>query len=151
MVAIDDNASMLCARVMRGISSMENAVAPVRAIASTASGEPSGSAKPITVCPERSIESSAGAARTCKMMSAAENTLARDPICAPASRNAASVNPAAVPAFSSTTTPSPALCSAATAAGLSATRASPGHVSRGMPTVMALSLAEGSGVSKSSS
>ena len=28
MVAIDDSASMLCARVMRGISSIENAVTP---------------------------------------------------------------------------------------------------------------------------
>ena len=28
MVAIDDSASMLCARVMRGISSIENSVAP---------------------------------------------------------------------------------------------------------------------------
>ena len=32
MVAIDDSASMLCARVMRGISSIENRLTPVGAI-----------------------------------------------------------------------------------------------------------------------
>ena len=38
MVAIDDSASMLCARVMRGMSSIDNAVAPVCASAPIASG-----------------------------------------------------------------------------------------------------------------
>ena len=54
IVAIDESASMLCARVMRGISSIENSVAPVGARSRMACGAPSGSANPMTVCPERS-------------------------------------------------------------------------------------------------
>ena len=43
MVAIDESTSMLCARVMRGINSMANSVAPRSASRSTAAGFPSGS------------------------------------------------------------------------------------------------------------
>ena len=57
MVAIDDSASMLCARVMRGISSIEKAVDAACASARIASGAPSGSAKPMTVWPDRSSAS----------------------------------------------------------------------------------------------
>ena len=41
---------MLCARVMRGISSIESTDAPVAASSRIACGAPSGSAKPITTC-----------------------------------------------------------------------------------------------------
>ena len=39
---------MLCARVMRGISSIESIVTPVAAASLTACGAPSGSANPMT-------------------------------------------------------------------------------------------------------
>ena len=84
MVAIDDSASMLCARVMRGISSIENAVTPLCASTRIASGAPSGSAKPITACPFRSRPVSGGTERTWRMMSAVENTSSRVAIGAPA-------------------------------------------------------------------
>ena len=54
MVAIDDSASMLWARVMRGISSIENALTPRSATACAAAGSPSGSEKPMMACPDRS-------------------------------------------------------------------------------------------------
>jgi len=46
-VAIDESASMLCARVDRGINSTANEVAPVAATSCTISSEPSGRRKPI--------------------------------------------------------------------------------------------------------
>jgi hypothetical protein len=48
---------MLCARVMRGISSMEKSVRPRPAASWMARGEPSGSANPITACPDRDAPS----------------------------------------------------------------------------------------------
>ena len=53
MVAMDDSTSMLCARVIRGISSSANAVTPREAMSRTVSGAPSGSAMPMTTCPCR--------------------------------------------------------------------------------------------------
>ena len=52
---------MLCARVMRGISSSANAVTPRDAMSRTVSGAPSGSAMPITICPCRISATSPGA------------------------------------------------------------------------------------------
>ena len=83
IVAIDDSASMLWARVMRGISSIENAVTPACASVRIASGAPSGSAKPITTCPLRSRAVSGGTERTWRMMSAAAKTSSRDATSAP--------------------------------------------------------------------
>ena len=62
MVAIDDSASMLWARVMRGMSSIENALTPRSATAWAAAGSASGSEKPMTACPDRS-SSDVGTAR----------------------------------------------------------------------------------------
>ena len=59
MVAIDDSASMLWARVMRGMSSIENALAPRSATARAAAGSPSGSENPTRACPGRSRAASA--------------------------------------------------------------------------------------------
>ena len=44
---------MLCARVIRGISSIESSDTPVAATSRTICGAPRGSAKPITVWPAR--------------------------------------------------------------------------------------------------
>ena len=52
-VAMDESTSIACARVMRGISSSANAVAPRSASARTPSGAPSGSRKPTTTWPLR--------------------------------------------------------------------------------------------------
>ena len=59
MVAIDDSASMLCARVMRGINSIERKESPARARSDTSRGEVSGSPNPITVWPGRNSARSA--------------------------------------------------------------------------------------------
>ena len=47
MVPIDESASMLCARVVRGINSTENDVTPVAATSSIVSIAPSGRRNPI--------------------------------------------------------------------------------------------------------
>src|SRR6188474_2758866 len=142
MVAIDESASMLCARVMRGISSIENAVVPASASVRMASGDPSGPAKPITTWPRRSRAVSEGTDRTCRIRSAEENTASRGATLMPALSYAFDGKPAAVPASRSTTTSSPAFFKAAAAGGIKATRFSPGHVSRGTPTFTARSLAD---------
>src|SRR5829696_7188933 len=131
---MEESASMLCARVMRGISSIEKAVTPASARLRMASGAPSGSANPMTICPRRSRAVSGGTERTCSRMSAVEKTASRVVTTAPAVSYAADVNPAAAPASCSTTTSSPVFFRAAAAEGMSATRCSPGHVSRGTPT-----------------
>jgi hypothetical protein len=59
MVAMDESASMLCARVMRGISSMENAVTPVAASSRMVSSCPSGRTNPTRTWPARSSGRSA--------------------------------------------------------------------------------------------
>src|SRR5688500_4602323 len=132
-VACEDSASMLCARVMRGISSIENAVAPVRASSCIARGEPSGSRKPITVCAERS--DCVSPARTRSSTSLAK-TSSRATSFAPLAVYASSAKPAAVPAPDSTSTSAPAAVSEATIPGTSATRFSAFAVSRGTPIFM---------------
>ena len=127
---------MLCALVIRGINSIENRLTPVCARLRMTSGAPSGSAKPMTVCPERRDGGSAGTARTWRTMSDDLKRSDRDTSVAPCARYMSSVKPAAVPAPASTATSSPDFRSPGTAAGTTATRASPGHVSLGMPTLM---------------
>ena len=53
MVAIDDSASMDCARVMRGINSIDSAVTPRPARAVASAGSPSGSTNAMRAWPER--------------------------------------------------------------------------------------------------
>ena len=69
---------MLCARVMRGISSIDSSVAPVAATSRIACGAPSGSAKPITTWPACSAVGRPASARTCRTMSAVPRTSARE-------------------------------------------------------------------------
>src|SRR5581483_8479158 len=64
----------------------------------------------------------------------ASNTSRREPIRAPCCRYASSGNPARIPASVSTRTSMPALARVGTTVGTSATRVSPGNVSRGTPT-----------------
>jgi hypothetical protein len=63
-VAIADSTSMLCARVMRGISSTAKALTPVAAISCTVRGEARGRRKPMSVCPGRSSGRSAAPVRS---------------------------------------------------------------------------------------
>src|SRR5438874_12706196 len=53
MVPMDESASMLCARVVRGTSSTEKEVTPVSAICCTTSTDPNGRKNPISACPRR--------------------------------------------------------------------------------------------------
>src|SRR5262249_48352586 len=127
---------MLCARVIRGISSMENNAIPVAAASRIAWGEPRGSAKPITTCPLWT-SGAGGVARTCSSTSALAKRSARDTRNAPCAWYASFVKPAASPACSSIAMSKPAFTSGATAAGTRDTRVSPGQVSFGTPTLMA--------------
>ena len=61
MVAMEESASMLCARVMRGINSMARKLTPRSARLRAASSAVSGSPKPITVWPRRICARSSGA------------------------------------------------------------------------------------------
>src|SRR5262245_18400518 len=99
-------------------------------------GLPSGSAKPMTVCPVRNTDGSAGVARTCRTISELLKSSGRETSVAPCDRYPSSGNRASVPAPDSTATSSPDLTSPETAAGMTATRVSPGHVSLGMPTLI---------------
>src|SRR5712671_4903339 len=65
------------------------------------------------------------------------NALVRLPMRAPRLTYWSSGNPASAPADSSTTTPAPSFASASQVRGTSATRRSPGKVSRGTPMVKA--------------
>ena len=80
-VAIEESASMLCARVIRGMSSIARKVTPWSASAFAASMAVNGSPKPITVWPRRMLARSpaplsgfAPGPRTCRMTSACANT-----------------------------------------------------------------------------
>ena len=73
---------MLCARVMRGISSIESSVAPLAATWWMASGAPSGSANPMTAWPACSGPPG-GVALTVRRMSAPSNSSAALRIAAP--------------------------------------------------------------------
>ena len=119
-VAWDESASIDCARVMRGIDSIANAVTPREPRRSMPSWSVSGWRKPISTWPSRSLPTSSSLGlRTLATRSAAHGS----PIAAPASVNASSVNEAAVPAPCSTTTSIPS--SFATRSGTSATLRSP--------------------------
>ena len=81
---MEDSASMLCARVMRGINSMERKVTPRSARERAAPVAVSGSPKPMTVWPwRRSTRSAAPVSgfaprlRTCRITSAARKTSSR--------------------------------------------------------------------------
>src|SRR5215212_9901953 len=141
---MDDSASMLCARVIRGISSIENTDTCRSASWRTSAWSVRGSRKAITDWPGLSAARSAsvdgapaGPSFTRSSISARALTSARDAtMVAPFSVYAASVNPADAPAFDSTSTWCPALTSGATLAGARATRRSPGHDSRTTPMIM---------------
>ena len=141
MVAMEESTSMLCARVIRGISSMASSVTPCAASAAASRRAVSGSANPMTICPRRNRGRSAAPAsgfaprvRTCASTSAAANTSARVAATrAPFSWYSASENPAAAPAPVSTTNSTPLLASISMARGTIATRRSPGNVSLGTP------------------
>ena len=128
---------MLCARVMRGISSIEKSVAPVAASARIACGAPSGSAKPMTACPDRSSR------RLSRRRTHLEHDVGRlehlrarhDRRPLRAIRLVRESRRDAGALFDDDF--EPAFIRAATAAGMTATRVSPGHVSFGMPTFMA--------------
>ena len=51
IVPIEESASMLCARVVRGINSTANEVTPVAASFCNTPGNPSGRKNPINTCP----------------------------------------------------------------------------------------------------
>ena len=116
---------------MRGIASIANAVAPVRATAWLPAPLVSGARKPTRTLsvPSAAISPSCGGA-TFATTSACQ---APSPSVAPASANSASGIPAAAPAPGSTTTSWPWPTSLRTTSGTSATRRSPSTVSFGTP------------------
>src|SRR4051812_46635795 len=71
-------------------------------------------------------------------MSEVRKSSERDSTAAPFERYSSSGNPAAVPAPDSTATSSPDFTSGGTAAGMTATRVSPGSVSLGMPILISV-------------
>jgi hypothetical protein len=84
IVPMDDSASMLCARVVRGMSSMEKDVTPVAASFWSVSSGAKGRRKPIRYWSGRTSDKSASpvrslapAASTCTMTPAVLNTSAR--------------------------------------------------------------------------
>ena len=130
-VACEDSASIDCAREIRGIASIANAVAPVCASAALPGPFVSGARKPTSTdsAPSRADSSGAGGA-TFATTSADQ---APSPSLAPAASNRASGIPAASPAPGSTTTSCPWPASLRTTSGTSATRRSPSAVSLGTP------------------
>ena len=139
---------MLCARVMRGISSIEKAATPFSASACEIEGSFSGSRKATRVWPWRRRARSARPAsvaggdsltRSIRSARAATSTAVAT-ISAPCAAYAASVKPAARPAPLSIATVSPAFTSAGITAGTTATRRSPGSVSAITPAIIAFSI-----------
>ena len=143
-VAIDDRASMLWARVIRGISSIEKLVTPRSAISRAASAADRGSERPMMVCPDRirsrSERPASGLAPsdlTCRITSADPKTSDRRvAIRAPFASYAVSRNPASRPAPASTRTSKPCLVRLGTESGTIATRRSLGNVSLQIPIFM---------------
>jgi hypothetical protein len=135
---------MLCARVMRGMSSMERKVTPRSARARAASSAVSGSPKPMAVCPCRNSARSAAPVsglapglRTCKITSAVRNTSSR--LAArrtPFSTYSASGKPASDPAPGCMRSSTPVLFKTEMAPGTIATRRSPGDASATIPTMI---------------
>src|SRR4051812_41610710 len=118
---------------MRGMASIANAVAPVRASASSPSGLPRGLRKPTNVVVPDSFESSpSDGGATLTTTSAPHGS----PIVAPASVNSSSGTSAATPAPPSTTTSWPFATSLRTTSGTRATRRSPSAVSFGTPILI---------------
>src|ERR1039458_3509918 len=141
---MEDRASMLCARVMRGISSMARKVTPRSASARAASPAVSGSPKPMAVCPCRNSARSAAPVsgfapglRTCKITSAVRNTSSRLPARrTPFSTYSASGKPASPPAPGCMSNSTPVLFKTEMALGTIATRRSPGDPSATIPTII---------------
>src|ERR1035441_2361973 len=141
---MEESASMLCARVMRGISSMARKVTPRSANWRAASPAVSGSPKPMAVCPCRNSARSAAPVngfapglRTCRITSAAPNTSSR--LAArrtPFSTYSASGKPASVPAPGCMSSSTPVLFKTEMALGTIATRRSPGAPSTTIPTMI---------------
>ena len=131
---------MLCARVMRGISSMAKQETPVEAKSAHSCEALSGSPKPTRIWPglssarsERPASGLAPRQRTCATRSASRNSVCRSTIRAPRETYASSGYPASAPAPLSINTSIPNLRNASHWRGLTATRRSPGNVSRGVP------------------
>jgi hypothetical protein len=129
-VACDDNASIDCARLIRGIRSIASAVAPVAAMAASPSGSPSGLRKPTRIVPaRRCVSSCEDGGATFAITSAPQGS----PSSAPAATYCSSVAPAASPAPASTTTSCSAARRRRTTSGTRATRLSLAAVSLGTP------------------
>src|ERR1043166_1309464 len=142
MVAMLESASMDCARVMRGISSMERNVTPASARPRAASPAVRGSPKPMTVCPRRMsarsrppVSGLAPGERTWRSTSAAAKTSSREASRTPFSVYSASGNPASAPAPDSIRNSLPVLLRTESAPGTMATRRSPGADSDTIPIV----------------
>ena len=138
IVAIEERASMACARVERGTSSIANAVTPASRNGRRLSGSSSGRRKPITAAPFRSRATSTGSGRfTQARRSHSARSAARFSFtAAPAAVKSASGKPASRPAPASTTTECPDATSFLTVSGARATRRSSGRISFGMETFM---------------
>src|ERR1035441_4603146 len=143
MVAIDERASMLCARVMRGISSMERKLTPRSARLRAASSAVSGSPKPITVCPRRicarscaPVSGLAPGLRTCSTTSAVSKISSRPAMRTPLAAYSESGKPAWLPAPASRINSAPVLFSTESAVGTMATLRSPGASSATIPTLI---------------
>ena len=134
MLLCDDSESIGCARVTRGIASMLKAVVRLAASARTVSAFVSGWMVATNAAPSRRSPISSADGFCTLTTRSVPKVASRDPITAPAVRYASSSCPLPVPAPDSTTTSVPAFVSFATASGTSATRRSPGTVSRGTPT-----------------
>src|SRR5271157_291490 len=133
MVAMEESASMLCARVIRGINSIARNVMPRPARSRAASRDVSGSPKPMTIWPRcicaRSAAPASGLApgpRTCRMTSAFSNTSSRLRMRTPFAAYSASGKPARAPASASISHSAPVLFKTERALGAMATRRSPG-------------------------
>ena len=135
MDAMEDSASMLCARVMRGMNSIENSVAPARANCAARSGSPRGSQNPITAWRWFSPGDGLGTRTWSRTWARSRTSAPVDAICAPFAAYSSSSNPASVPAPRSTSTSTPALASKSITRGVIATRRSSAQLSLRTPTV----------------
>ena len=141
---MDESASILWARVIRGINSMARKLTPRSASERAASRAVSGSPNPMSACPLRSSARSAAPVsglapreRTSTTTSADWNTSARLlAMRTPFSTYSESGNPARRPAPASIRNWVPVLLRTPIAPGTMATRRSPGDISETMPTVI---------------
>src|SRR3954453_8074690 len=143
MVPMAESASIFCARVVRGTSSIASAVTPVAARRAVPAGSSSGRRKPMSTCsPASSPSSSAGGGCT-RAITRQAYTSVRPPMRAPAFSKSASERYAPSPAPCSTTTSTPSFTSRCTVSGTSATRRSRGAVSFGTPTLTGMGVCSG--------